>query len=95
MRESFSDREGDDVHANDTVQQLTSLSDRFGLTITFWRPSRAQYLSIVEHLAAFYDVGANKEELFRQAEIYALERGGRSPRVAKQFLEHVQSVGLG
>ncbi len=95
VRESFSDREGDDVHANDTVQQLTSLSDRFGLTITFWRPSRAQYLSIVEHLAAFYDVGANKEELFRQAEIYALERGGRSPRVAKQFLEHVQSVGLG
>lgn len=94
VRESFSDRDGDDVHANDTVQQLTSLSDRFGLTITFWRPNRVQYLSIVEHLASFYDINADKEELFRHAEIYALERGGRSPRVAKQFLDHVQSVGL-
>ncbi|MEA5004455.1 MAG: ATP-binding protein [Christensenella sp.] len=94
VRESFSDREGDEVHANDTVQQLTSLSDRFGLTITFWRPNRAQYLAIVGHLATYYDVDVSRDELFRQAEIYALERGGRSPRVAKQFLEYVQSVGL-
>lgn len=94
VRESFSDREGDEVHANDTVQQLTSLSDRFGLTITFWRPNREQYLAIVEHLAGFYGVNADRSELFRQAEIYALERGGRSPRVAKQFLEQIQSIGL-
>ena len=33
-------------------------------------------------------------DLHRQAEIYALERGGRSPRVAKQFLEQVQSIGI-
>ena len=44
VRETFSDREGDEVHANDTVQQLVSLSDRFGLTITFSRPDKAQYL---------------------------------------------------
>ena len=94
VRETFSDREGDEVHANDTVQQLTSLSDRFGLTITFSRPNREQYLSIVDHLAELYGVGMEREELHRQAEIYALERGGRSPRVAKQFLEQVQSIGV-
>lgn len=94
VRETFSDREGDEVHANDTVQQLTSLSDRFGLTITFSRPNREQYLDIVLNLAKFYGVDIAEDVLFRNAEIYALERGGRSPRVAKQFLEQIQSIGL-
>ena len=94
MRETFSDREGDEVHANDTVQQLVSLSDRFGLTITFSRPDKAQYLSIVSYLAELYGIDMDEQELYRQAEIYALERGGRSPRVAKQFLEQVQSIGV-
>ena len=94
VRETFSDREGDEVHANDTVQQLTSLSDRFGLTITFSRPNREQYFGIVDHLAKLYGVVMDTGELHRQAEIYALERGGRSPRVAKQFLEQVQSLGV-
>lgn len=94
VREIFSDREGDEVHANDTVQQLTSLSDRFGLTITFSRPNREQYFAIIDHLAKLYGVKMDSSELHRQAEIYALERGGRSPRVAKQFLEQVQSIGI-
>ena len=94
VRETFSDREGDEVHANDTVQQLVSLSDRFGLTITFSRPDKAQYLSIVSYLAELYGIDMDEQELYRQAEIYALERGGRSPRVAKQFLEQVQSIGV-
>lgn len=94
VRETFSDREGDEVHANDTVQQLTSLSDRFGLTLTFSRPNREQYLAIVGHLADIYGIKTERGELFRQAEIYALERGGRSPRVAKQFLEQVQAIGI-
>lgn len=94
VRETFSDREGDEVHANDTVQQLTSLSDRFGLTLTFSRPNREQYLAIVGHLADIYSIKTERDELFRQAEIYALERGGRSPRVAKQFLEQVQAIGI-
>ncbi len=94
VRETFSDREGDEVHANDTVQQLTSLSDRFGMTITFSRPNRDQYLSIISHLAAFYEVDFPMDELFRGAEIYALERGGRSPRAARQFLDQVRSIGL-
>ncbi len=94
VRETFSDREGDEVHANDTLQQLVSLSDRFGLTITFSRPDKTQYLAIVSRLSGLYGINVPQEELFAQAEIYALERGGRSPRVAKQFLEQVQSIGI-
>ncbi|MBC5649269.1 ATP-binding protein [Christensenella sp. NSJ-35] len=94
VRETFSEREGDEVHANDTIQQLTSLSDRFGLTITFSRPNREQYFTIIDHLSELYGVKMDSGDLHRQAEIYALERGGRSPRVAKQFLEQVQSIGI-
>lgn len=94
VRETFSDREGDEVHLNDTLQQLTSLSERFGLTITFSRPNRDQYFELITHLADIYGVTTDQDTLFRHAEIYALERGGRSPRVAKQFIEQVQAIGL-
>ena len=91
VRETFSDRDGDEIHANDTVQQLTSLSDRFGLTLTFSRPDKQQYLNIVRRLADLYGITMQEDVLFRRAEVFALERGGRSPRTAKQFLEQLQS----
>ncbi|MFR5868917.1 MAG: DUF815 domain-containing protein, partial [Acutalibacteraceae bacterium] len=64
-----------------------SLSDRFGLTITFLRPEKDVYLEIVQHLAAQYGVNMPKEELLQKAEAHALRRNGRSPRTARQFIE--------
>ena len=40
VKESFSDRNGDDIHRNDTIQELISLSERFGLNITFSKPNK-------------------------------------------------------
>ncbi|MBQ1535435.1 MAG: DUF815 domain-containing protein, partial [Ruminococcus sp.] len=40
-----------------------------------------------------YELDVPQEELFRQAEAYALSRGGRSPRVAKQFVEYMKGCG--
>ena len=51
-RETFSDRTGDELHVNDTLQETMSLSARFGLTITFQKPDKDQYLTIVRSLAA-------------------------------------------
>ena len=51
VKENFSDREGDDVHFNDTMQELLSLSERFGIQLTFSRPDKATYLDIVHNLA--------------------------------------------
>ena len=51
IKENFSDRE-DDVNKNDTRQEQLSLSDRFGLTITFINPNKKDYLDIVEKIAA-------------------------------------------
>ena len=51
VKESFSDRDGDDIHRNDTIQELLSLSERFGLTVQFSKPNKELYLKIVKSLA--------------------------------------------
>ena len=91
IKESFSDREGDEIHLNDTMQELISLSDRFGLTITFIRPDKKLYLKIVMNLAEQSGVTIEQESLCVKAEAYALRRGGRSPRVARQFVESLMA----
>ena len=91
IKEKFSDREGDDVHRNDTMQELISLSERFGIHVSFSRPSRETYLRIVRHLAQEKGLQIPETELDAQAERFALERGGRSARLARQFVDGVLS----
>ena len=91
-KETFSDREGDEVHRGDTMQELVSLSERLGLTITFVRPGKKQFLSIVKALAKQYGSTINSETLTAKADAYALRRSGYSPRVAKQFIESLKST---
>ena len=86
VKESFSDREGSDVHRNDTVQETLSLSERFGLTVLFAKPEKKLYLEIVRELAARNGVDADPDELARAAEEFALRRGYRSARCAEQFI---------
>lgn len=87
VKESFSDRDGDDVHRNDTMQEVLSLSERFGIQITFQKPDKQTYLDIVRHLAAERGVRCPQEELDALAERFALARGGRSARAATQFID--------
>lgn len=90
IRESFSDRQND-INKNDIMQEQLSLSDRFGLTITFLNPNKAEYLDIVEKIAIDRKMEVDLEELCEKAERWATRRGGRSPRCAKQFIDHVES----
>ena len=87
------ERNGDELHINDTLQETMSLAARFGLTITYQRPEKDQYLDIVKNLAATYGIEMDEAELFKKAEAHAIRRSGRSPRVAKQFIELLK-VGL-
>ena len=87
VKETFSDRQGDDVHRNDTMQEIISLSERFGLQVTFQKPNKATYLGIVRHLAANAGITMAETELDMKAEQFALNRGGRSARAAKQFVD--------
>ena len=87
VKESFSSRDGDDVHRNDTLQEVISLSERFGIQVTFQKPTKQIYLGIVHHLAREKGVQMEESELDMLAERYALGRGGRSARAATQFID--------
>ncbi len=87
VKESFAERQGtDDVHRADTMQELMSLSDRFGLVVYFSKPSKALYLEIVHQLAQKADLNISFAELDIKAEAFALAKGSRSPRAAEQFI---------
>ncbi len=88
VKESFSDRgASDDIHKNDTVQELLSLSERFGLTVYFSKPNKILYLDIVHQLAERYKIDMDRNELDIKAEAFALNKGNRSPRAAEQFIK--------
>lgn len=87
VKESFSDRDGDELHRNDTIQESLSLSDRFGLAVNFSIPNKDKYLEIVKSIAEHKGIDMEENQLFIKAEQWALERGGRSPRCAKQFID--------
>ena len=91
IKESFSDREND-INKNDIMQEQLSLSDRFGLSITFVNPSKNDYLDIVAKLAEDRNIDVDKEKLFLVAEQWASKKGGRSPRCARQFIDFVESA---
>ena len=89
IKESLSDRMGsvDDVHIRDNMQESLSLSDRFGLTVCYTIPSKKEYLAIVLAMARENGITMSEEELCNGAERFALAKGGRSPRCAKQYVE--------
>ena len=90
IKESFGDREGDDVHRNDTLQETLSLSERFGLTVLFSKPDKKLYLRIVKELAKRYGIGVSEPELEIKAEEFAIRKGSRSARCAEQFIDSLR-----
>ena len=91
VQESFSEREGDDIHINETIQEQISLSDRFGLSICFSKPNKKEYLEIIHGLLKEYKV-KDIENVDMLAEQHAMSRGGRSGRTARQFVEYLKSI---
>lgn len=88
IKESFADRQGDDVHRDETIQEMISLSARFGLTVGFLRPDKKLYLRIVRELAKEAGLRIEDERIELEAERFA--GSGRSPRAAKQFIEQLK-----
>ena len=91
VKETFSDREGDDIHLNDTMQEVISLSERFGIQITFQKPDKATFLDIVHFLAKESGIDIDTDILDADAEKFVLKRGNRSARAAKQFIDSLLS----
>lgn len=91
LRETFSDREGDEIHRGDTIQESLSLADRFGLSINFMLPDKARFLEIVRLIACQRGLDEHIPALEKGAERWATERGGRSPRCAKQYVRMAEA----
>lgn len=87
VKESFADRTDDDVNTRDNMQESLSLSDRFGLAVCYSVPTKKEFLEIVYALAKEKGLNMTEDELAAGAERFALSRGGRSPRCAKQYVE--------
>ena len=93
IREDFSDRAGileGEVHPKETLQETFSLSDRFGIRISFVSPTQAQYLTIVAALAAQRSLPVDAAALRARAITWAQQQNGFSGRTARQFVDFLE-----
>ena len=77
---------GDEIHPGETAEEKISLSERFGLWVSFYPFDQDEYLAIVSHWLRSFgcsqkDVDASREDALQ----WSLQRGSRSGRVAYQF----------
>jgi len=83
---SYTHTEDGEVHPGEVVEEKISLSERFGLWVSFYPFSQDEYLAIAAQWLSWFGVKAEAISAARpEALVWALERGSRSGRVAYQF----------
>lgn len=87
VRQTFSDRAGDEVDRDETIQEKTALADRFGLRVVYQGFTKAEYLALVKKLARDKGVKLKGKALEEQAVKWDVRHPGRSPRTARQFVD--------
>ncbi|MBE0496030.1 MAG: ATP-binding protein [Campylobacterales bacterium] len=98
IAEHISDNQGTrvsqgELHYSDKVEEKISLSDRFGLWLSFYQGTQQEYLDIVEHY--FKDYQGDKTALYLAAKQFSASRASRSGRTAKQFFNAHGGLFLG
>jgi len=91
MRDNLDTRYDEDgeIHPTEAVEERVSLSERFGLWLSFYPFRQDDYLDIVAHWLARYGVAqSDVAQAGTEALQFALQRGSRSGRVALQFARH-------
>ncbi len=79
-------RHGEEIHPAESVEEKISLSERFGLWVSFYPFTQDEYLAIAAHWLRRLGVAGEMDEVTRQAALqWSLQRGSRSGRVAWQF----------
>lgn len=76
---------GDEIRPGETIEEKISLSERFGLWLTFYPFDQDAYLDIVRHWLAHFGIKRITPQTRQAALQFALQRGSRSGRVAWQF----------
>lgn len=97
IRETWSDRNDveneNGMHRSDTMEEKLSLVHRFGVTISFSKPSQKEYFAIVSGLARKAGIQMDQEELLKGANAWELSHGGISGRTAEQYVTFLLSKG--
>ena len=92
IKESWRDRNDvdtvNDKHHSDTVEEKLSLVNRFGVTISYSKPSQKEFFQIVIELARREGITMSDEELKAEANKWELHHGGLSGRTAQQFVNY-------
>lgn len=83
-REARLDASGE-LHLGEALEEKLALADRFGLVLGFYPCDQARYLEIVAHWLARLGIPSLDDDAREMALRFALERGGRSGRIARQF----------
>ena len=86
VRQTISERAGDEMDRNETIREKTSLADRFGVRILFEGLNKGDYLAIVDMLAQRHGIGLPREELHTRAVAGDRLHGSQTPRTALQFI---------
>jgi uncharacterized protein len=77
---------GDEIHPGETVEEKISLSERFGLWVSFYPFDQDEYLKIVAHWLKTFGCTQKEADSAREEALqWSLQRGSRSGRVAYQF----------
>jgi uncharacterized protein len=80
-----------EIHYGDSVEEKISLSDRFGLWLSFYHGTQNDYLKVVD--SYFKDYKGDRELLYKEALIFSGARASKSARTAKQFYNsYIQEV---
>lgn len=90
IKETAANRAENFVHKSDAVDDNMSLSERFGLFITFTAPNKEQFVDIARKIARDRGINLDEEVFAAGVERFALKRGGRSPRIAKQYVDMLE-----
>ena len=95
MPEKFADNTprfspDDEIHPQETVEEKVSLSDRFGLSIGFYRITQDTYFEIVRHLVDQRGIHIDGDLLRRESLRWVQRASGRSGRVARQFVDDLE-----
>ncbi|MBR2069545.1 MAG: DUF815 domain-containing protein [Candidatus Gastranaerophilales bacterium] len=91
IRETFQSRKGDEVHLNDTLNEINSLAERFGINLLFAKPNNEEFIDIVLKLASEYSIDMEPEIIIQKAQRLALIKGSKSPRIARQLIDNLRN----
>lgn len=86
-RDLVDNERGTAINPGEAVEEKVSLSDRFGLWLGFHHCGQDEYLAMIDGYAAFHHLRIAPEELRKRALAWSMGRGGRSGRVAWQFIQ--------